>query len=66
MVTTQDFPTLELPSLLLQFDSFLLRAMYRVDLPYLLIFCGTTKKEARSFSALSIAVISEVLSKVKQ
>lgn len=66
MVTTQDFPTLERASLLLQFDSFLLRAMYKVDLQYLLIFCGTTKKEVGGFSALSIAVISKALSKVKQ
>lgn len=58
-VTTQDFSTLGLPSLLLQFDSFLLRATHKVDQPYLLIFCGLAKKGGGSSSALPVAVISE-------
>jgi len=58
-VTTQDFPALGLPSLLLQFDSFLLRAMHEVYQPYLLICCGSAKKGGGSSSALPIAVISE-------
>lgn len=58
MVTTQDFPTLGPPSLL-QFDSFLPRATCKVDQPYLLTFCGLSKKGGGSSSALPVAVISE-------
>lgn len=43
--TTQDFPMLKLP-FLLQFDSFLLRAMHKTDQPYLLMFCGSAKKKS--------------------
>lgn len=56
MVTTQDFSTLGLPSLLLQFDSFLLGAVNKVDQPYLLVFCGSAKNREGSSSALRVAV----------
>lgn len=53
MVTAQDFPTLGLPSLLLQFDPFLLRAMHKVDQQYLLIFCGSAKKGVGQLSSFA-------------